>query len=978
MASADAVTRKTVTVLFCDLAESTQLGERLDPETLRALLTRWHEAMRNAIERHEGTVEKFIGDAVMAVFGVPHVHEDDALRAVLAAVEMHEAVTALGLRVRIGVNTGEVVAGGETLVMGDAVNTAKRLEEAAQTGEILIGAATRRLVANAAELEPAGEVAARGKSAPVEAWRLLGVLAGRTPYARRLDAPLVGRADELAFLHRELLAAERERACRLVTLYGAAGVGKSRLATELVAGVRDRAAVVSARCLPYGDGITFLPLTELIQSAGGDDAVAAAVASEPDGELILDRIRAVGSSEETFWATRRLLETLARERPLLVCIEDVHWAEPTFLDLLEYCAAWSSDAAILLLCLARPELLEVRPRWGGAALALEPLTAAESEQLLDELAAEWPVAPGSLAKIADAAEGNPLFLEQMVAMLAEDDASGDVPPTIQALLAARLDRLDPAERAVLERAAVVGKEFWRSAVVHLSPQDERGTVGQSLLALARKEFVRPEQSTFLGDDGFRFRHALIRDAAYAEIPKRLRAELHEAFAAWLEPRNGAPELVGYHLEQAYLCGLELGEPDAALAERAGTLLAHAGEQAYGRDDVAAAENLFSRAVGLLDRESATRIVTMVLLGSTLITAGDFARARTVLEEAHGLARAVGDTRLEVRAEIELAFVAMFTTATTLGDDLVVTAERAIVTLTELGDDAGLARAWRLLSEAHVLACRWADRGMALERAIEYARKAGDRRQESSLVALLAQALHYGPTPVDAAIVRCEQLLAEAGEERALAAALMSTLGGLYAMRGEPERARALWAVARDLYEKLGLQHRRAARSLVAATIELLASDPAAAERELRIGYDTFAAMGETYVRSTLAAYLAAVLAELGRDDEAIALTRESEENAQADDVVTQSVWRSARARALASLGQQVEAAALAAEAVRLAEATDFLDLRAGALLDLASVLVGTSAGEAAEAAARARAEYERKGNLVGIRRAEALAPTVAS
>jgi len=562
----------------------------------------------------------------------------------------------------------------------------------------------------------------------------------------------------------------------------------------------------------------------------------------------------------------------------------------------------------------------------------------------------------------------------MVAMLADGDESADLPPSIQALLAARLDRLEPEERAVLECAAVVGKEFWRSAVAELSSKD----VASTLLSLTRKELVRPEQSAFLGDDGFRFRHALIRDAAYAEIPKRTRAELHEAFADWLERRDGAPELVGYHLEKAYLCGLELGEPDAAFAERAGTLLARAGEHAYARDDVGAAENLLTRAAGLLDRESPDRIGTLVLLGSTLMNAGDFVRARTVLEEAQELARAAGNVRLEVRAGIELEFVAMLTTAITGGDDLIVTAERAIATLTEVGDDGGLARAWRLLSEAHVLACRWADRGTALDRAIEHARKAGDRRQESSLVALLAQALHYGPTPVDAAIGRCEQLLAEAGEERALAAALMSTLGGLYAMRGESERARSSWQLARDLYDELGLQHRRAARSLVGATIELLASDPAAAERELRIGYDTFAAMGETYVRATLAAYLAAVLVALGRHEEAIALTRESEENAQADDVVTQSVWRSARARALANLGKQAEAATLAAEAVRLAEATDFLDLRAGALLDLATVLAGTSSGEAADAAARARAEYKRKGNLIGIERAEALAPLVAS
>jgi class 3 adenylate cyclase/predicted ATPase len=980
--SAPAVTRKTVTVLFCDLAESTRLGEQLDPESLRTLMARWHEAMRMPIERHGGTVEKFIGDAVMAVFGVPKVHEDDALRAVRAAVEMREAVVAFDLRVRIGINTGEVVAGdGETLVTGDAVNTAKRLEEAAQPGEVLIGAATRRLVANAVELEPLAPVVARGKRAPVDAWQVTGTIAGATPYSRRLDAPLVGRVRELAFLDAQLAEAERDRACRLVTLCGAAGVGKSRLASELLVRVRERTSVLSARCLPYGDGITFLPLTELIDSAGGDEAIAAAVAAEPDGALILDRIRGSGSSEETFWAVRRLLETIARERPLVVCVEDVHWAESTFLDLLEYVAAWSRDAPILLLCLARPELFDARPRWSGPSLTLEPLTEQESEALLEEFAAEWPVSAHARARIAEAAEGNPLFLEQMVAMLADGGASTEVPPTIQALLAARLDRLDPVERAVLERAAVVGKVFWRSAIAELSPDDERGAITATLLSLTRKELVRPEQSAFVGDDGFRFRHALIRDAAYAEIPKRARAELHESFADWLERREGEPELIGYHLEQACVFREQLDADDPAaraIADRAGSLLARAGELAYARDDVTAAANLLRRASALLDLDGAARREALVLLGSTLMNSGDFARAREVLEEASKRASANGDRRLEARAAIELEFLAILTTASVATAEIVEAAEQAIAALTELGDDGGLARAWRLLSEAHVIACRWADRAAALERAIDHARRAGDRRQESSLVALLAQALHYGPTPAVEAIGRCERLLGEAGDERALAAALMSTLGGLYAMRDEIERARSLWTNARSLYEELGLEHRRAARSLVASTIELLAGDPAAAERELRIGYVTLAAMGETYVRAPLAAYLAAVLVELGREDEAIALSRESEANARDDDVVAQVTWRGARARALARVGEQDEAATLAAEAVRLATATDFLDLRGGAHLELAAVLASTSAEEAADAAARARAEYERKGNLVGVRWAESLAPSVAS
>jgi predicted ATPase len=289
-----------------------------------------------------------------------------------------------------------------------------------------------------------------------------------------------------------------------------------------MAAVGDRAGLVSARCLPYGDGITFLPVTELVRSAGGEQAVVAAVASEPDGDLIAERIRGAlgveGSAEETFWAIRRLLETLAREQPLVVWLEDVHWGQPMFLDLVEYIAGWSRDAPILLLCLARPDLLDERPRWPGASLTLEPLTAAESEELLDELAAEWPLPATARSEIAEAAEGNPLYVEQMVALLAEGERADAVPPTIQALLAARLDRLEPLERAALERAAVVGKELSRSAIAELSPDDERTSLGATLLSLVRKELLRPERGARPGDDGFRFRHALIRDAAYGEIP----------------------------------------------------------------------------------------------------------------------------------------------------------------------------------------------------------------------------------------------------------------------------------------------------------------------------------------------------------------------------------------------------------------------------------------------------------------------------
>jgi class 3 adenylate cyclase len=936
------VMRKTVSVLFCDVAGSTELGEELDPEALRTVMSRWFDAMRAPVERAGGTVEKFVGDAVMAVFGVPAVHEDDAFRAVQAAVEMRDAAEPLGLHVRIGVNTGEVVTGdaATTLVTGDAVNTAKRLEEAAAPGEILIGAATRRLVANATVLEAVGAVPAKGKRHEVEAWRVRETIADATPYARRLDAPLVGRVRELVLLDEQLEAALRDKACRIVTVSGTAGVGKSRLAREFLNRIRPTARVLTARCVPYGEGITFLPLRELLAEAGEEDVLSAA------------------SSEETFFRVRHLFERLAAEQPLVVCFEDVHWGQPTFLDLIEYVAGWSRGVPLLLLCLARPELYDERPRWPGAAVALDALSGDEAAALLDELAAEWPIAPDARLQIEDAAEGNPLFLEQLVAMVAEHGDDAAIPPTIHALLGARLDRLEPNERAVLERAAVVGRDFSRADVAELSHDEERDAVAATLLSLVRKELVRPELSGAHDEDRFRFRHALIRDAAYAGVPKRVRAELHRRFADWLLTRDATPELTGYHLEQAYRSGAELGAPEEALARRAFELLATAGRGAYARDDVKAAANLLQRAADLVPGDADV----LVLLGSAYIAAGDFAHGRAALLAAQQAA--AGNRRLEIRAAIELGFHDVMTGSTASTAEIVGVAERAIPMLQELGDDAGLSRAWQLVTDADV-GGKWADRAAALERALDYAERAGDRRQRSSLVALLAQALHYGPTPVETAIARCDELLAEAEGDRALAAALMSTLGGLNAMRGEFDRARSLWSQARSLYEELGLQLRRAVRSLVPAGIELLAGDLHAAERELRYGYDTLAAMGETWVRATIAAYLAAVLAQLERNDEAIALTRESEANSSDDDVVTQVVWRGARARALART-DPAAAKELARAAVERALATDFLDLRAGAYVDLAAVADPA-------AAAAAVSEYERKGNVVGAERARALA-----
>jgi class 3 adenylate cyclase/tetratricopeptide (TPR) repeat protein len=992
-----AAARKTVSVLFCDLADSTALGERLDPEPLRELMGRWYGEMQTAVERHGGTVEKFVGDAVMAVFGLPRAHEDDALRAVRAALEMQTAVERLNaslagndvpeLRVRIGINTGEVVTGDEaaTLATGDAVNTAKRLEQGAAGGEVLIGVVTERLVRHAARLDPIAPVDAKGKNAPVEAWRVLDVIAGADSFARRWDTPLVGRTRELAVLRDELTASADERRCRLVTLIGAAGVGKTRLVSELVAEVRDYASVAAGRCLPYGDGITFWPLTELIRHLGGEQAVTDAMGDDPDAALVVERLRVLEGSgaappEELFWAVRRLFEFLARSRPLLVVLEDVHWAEPTLLDLVEHVSRWSRDAPILLLCVARKELLEERPRWEGEHLRLEPLSSGEAIELLEALDGRGILSPELRARVAEVAQGNPLYTEQLVAMLAEEARAGldlvALPPTIQALLAARLDRLDAVERHALERAAVIGKEFWPGAVAAIDGGDE--ALGPVLLGLVRRDLVEPALSSIPGEDGFRFRHALIRDVAYAGIPKRTRADLHERFAGWVELHDARDEIVGYHLEQAYRYRDELGVVDdavLALGERAGELLTAGGEHALARDDVPAAVNLLERGVALLPPTGRPRGCALLELAIALMRSGSFAAAEGALEEALALARAHGDRRLEQRTLIERQFFRIFTNAETPAEEVARVAEEAIPVLEALGDHRGVARAWHLLSEPQVEACRWGERAAALEHALEHARRAGDTREAARAAGALMQAIQFGPTPVDAAIDRAHLFLRESEGDRLLTAPILSSLGVLLAMRGEFGEARAQWARALAFWDDLGMAHQRAIAALDASSIELLAGDAEAAERELRTGYDILVEIGDVHLRPTLAAYLAAVLVEEGNLRDAEAFASYAESHSWEDDIVTEVMWRVARAQVQAAAGEASQAERLARQAVELAAPTDFLELQATALLALARVLRKAGSPEAASVAAQAQAVYELKGNIVGGRWAAQLVET---
>ena len=648
-------TRRTVTVLFADLVGSTGIGESLDPEALRVLQSRYFESARVVIERHGGTIEKYIGDAVMAVFGWPTTHEDDALRAVRAAVEIRAAVGELRfgragsapLQLRIGVQTGPVVATlpeqtAGALVTGDTVNTAARLQSSAAPGEIVIGHLTRVLVRDAVTTE-ALHLELRGKSEQVDAHRLLEVTGGEA-HTRRLDTPLVGREAELTILLAAFDTAVAEGQCQLVTVVAPAGVGKSRLLSELASGLSGRAAVLRGHCLPYGDGITYWAVAEILRGAVGlgEDAnpsevagaLRARVAELPEAGRMGDVLAAVvGASDMTVsaddiaWATRKCLEAAARERPLVLLVEDLHWAEPSLLDLIETLVDWSQAAAMLIVASARLELRERRPDWASGrantrVLDLRPMGPEVVERLVDSLPGGAALPAAVRARIATAAEGNPLFVEEMVSMLIDDgalrlEADGwvasasigevAVPSSITALLAARIDGLPAAERVVAERGAVIGRSFERGAVQALSPDDDRGGLVAALLALSRREIIARDAPGLGDDDAFRFRHILIRDAAYERLAKRDRAELHERFTDWLETVAGErltefSEIRAHHLAQAAEYRLELGQDltTSPLLERTRTALLAAADRAEQLHAYPEAAHLLARLLGLED------------------------------------------------------------------------------------------------------------------------------------------------------------------------------------------------------------------------------------------------------------------------------------------------------------------------------------------------------------------------------------------
>jgi class 3 adenylate cyclase len=830
--------RKLATLLFCDMSGSTAMSEQVDAELVQELLRAYFREMRAAIEHHGGTLEKFIGDAVVAAFGLPEAHEDDALRACRAALEMQQRIVAVNednelrlgraIAIRIGINTGEIVTGGvlgrEMFATGDAVNTAARLEQAAGPGEVLLGEPTYALVRHSVLAEAAAPVDARGKAEPLAAHRLLGIRAREV--TRRVGTPFTGREGELRLLQREYATVVSRSGCRLVTVVGEPGVGKSRLTREFVAQIPREARVVRGTCLPYGSGITFWAIGEIVRGlAGIDDEHSAAEATgmiearvegvENGSVVAANLAQLLGVAEgsatapEIAWAIRHYLVAEARAQPLVVLVDDIHWGETALLDLLAELPSAIAEAGVpvLLLCLGRPELLDSRPEW-PVTLRLEPLNAREEDSLLQSLLGE--VSSAVLSRLAHHSAGNPLFAEELVAMLLEEGVlrieAGvcflqgaldqlALPASLHALLGARLDQLDHDARTTLQRASVEGEVFHQGAVVDLTTPDSRPLVAALLDGLSSMDLVRPTESSFVDDEAFRFKHILVRDAAYLTTPKKLRAALHEQFAVWLERVAGDrvaeyDEILGHHLEESHRLRAELGPLDdktQALGVCAGLRLAAAGHRADDRGDLGAVTNLLGRAAALLPRGSRERIEVVLVLVEALADFVRVAEAEALLEEVGEAALTLGDERLVQRVKVEQAWLVIHANAVRSAEGRVLAeAEQALATFERLGDDLGASRALEVIATVHLYYGRMADLASASEQGYIHAERAHDTQAQGKHRLGRMAADHWGATPFDQADSLLDDHLAWARRNGSLGveAKAMVRLGLTRAMRGD--------------------------------------------------------------------------------------------------------------------------------------------------------------------------------------------------
>jgi class 3 adenylate cyclase len=1007
--------RKTVTVLFCDVTGSTAIGERLDPESLRRVMERYFESMRAPIEHHGGTVEKFIGDAVMAVFGIPRTHEDDALRAVRAAIDMATALTELNVKLRAehgievvprtGINTGEVVASGapedrQRLVTGDTVNVAARLEQAAAPGEILLGRESYRLVRDAVEVEPVDPLELKGKTERVPAFRLVSVdEQAAVGITRRQDTSFVGRTRELRVLADAYERTVAEASSSLVTVPGVAGVGKSRLTAEAITNLAPAPATVSGRCLPYGDGITFWPIVEIVKQACGiadDDPpdvvqpkILELVHGEDDAALVASHVSSLlgvapqpGSLEEVRWAVRRFLETLAIRGPVVAVVDDLHWAEPALLDLIEHVSDYSRGFPLLLVGLARPEFLDQRPGWGGGkmnatTILVEPLDEQDGSALVADLLGSADLDPVATAQLVRAAEGNPLFLEELLSMLVDEGIlerieghvrqvrsldAVELPASIQVLLAARLDRLDAAELAVVEGAAVVGQVFYRGAVTELAPEALRPDVSTYLSALVRKDLVRPERGGFPGDETFRFRHVLLRDAAYRAMPKQTRAELHERFAEWLDRIAGArlseyEEILAYHLERAFLYERELGNAErrAGLAERASARLLSCARRARERGDSLAAASFFERSADISPDDAAAGRA-LGELGYLLVALGRDGEGQAQLAAADERARRSGEPAAQAYVRVlQAAASETFGTA----DELRRICDEAIGVFEGVNDDRGSAFAWNLRANVSWAEAQAEASANAWRRAAEYAERAGDRIIEAEAWSWIAIAAWFGPNPSAEIRRATEQARARIPNQLVTSAQLQIMEASLLGADGRFDEAMALADESDAALRAAGLWF-WAAHFVSQVRAEILEFQGLHAEA----GRTFMQVIAEIEDHGQTDEFLQMLAARhLALSGDPIAAGKVLPDPAIAQPFVQDRLnYGMARSAIAYASGDPEAAEAAAREGLRALEESDFVTQRAQFLEHLADALdLRGDAGGAAEARGQAAAIFEMKG-----------------
>ncbi len=1002
--------RRLVTALFCDLVGSTELGERLDAELLRKVLDRYYHAMRAAIQRHGGTVEKFIGDAVVGTFGVPEAHEDDALRAVRAALEMREAAAELDreiedpevrILVRIAIDCGEAfadeAAATQGRVVGDVFNTAARLESAAEPGDVLVSAAAERMLRGRVELAPLAPIELKGKAEPVHAHRVVAVRA----VPARIETPLVGRDRHLTVLRQALEEAIEDHACVLVTVLAPPGVGKSRLAVTFADAVRDRATVLVGQTPSYGDGVTFAPLVELLSQAAGQasgeaEGVAAALrerlAAQPDGPAVGDRLAQVlgvgeALASDASWAVRRLFEVLAAEQPLVVVLEDVHWAEAPMLDLAD-AVIERVHGPVLFLCLARPELLEQRPTWAAGkprvlTTTLPALSPEDARRMAGLLLG--PQTPASVVdRVCHTAEGNPLYLEQLTAMLADqgllvdgrwvgsEDAEVEIPATLQSLLAARLDRLDPVPRSILERASVEGRRFRIAALRALAPDVGMGEVESAIASLERKGLVQPEDEA---RGRWRFAHALVLEAAYRGLSKELRADLHVRLADWILEEDAdqadVEESAARHLERALHLREELGARDErsdALSERAGEMFAGAGSRAFASVDYITARDLLGRAAALMSTGSPRRLELVPHLGRALAATGLPEEAEVVLSEGVDQARSAGSNRDALRTTVRLLANRIYRSPTDAEiESAAVEVRSALGSFESMGDDVGMAETGLALVEIEMMRGRLEETLQWCFQALRHALAAGRPHEASEAAGNLLASVVEGPLPVDRFAGTAEELSAQddpiSGSTRhALLAAAALCVGDDDVFR-EHDRA---W---REVIDRNGLSGLGATLALELAIAELWAGDPRSAELRLRDAREILAPLGFIWWMDSLDGSLCAAVAAQDRPREFLRLADTFDASVTFLDRDISIRRQLVRARAHLIRGSAADAEVAARHGLELARTCDLVLDQADALLTLADVLDARDLhDEAATARSEAIATLRAKGNLAAVAR----------